>query len=278
MGATLAATPAQLGAITLARALAQAAASPFAGALGDTCDRVRLVAAGCGLWALCTAGIACAASLPLMLPLAALNGVGLALAIPCVQSIVADAVPAARRGSAFGLVGTAAGLGGMAAAWGATSAARASLFGGVAGWRVAFAAVAALSAGVGAAVLAFAEDPRTAAAGGATPHAHHHAHHRAEVAMVTLATASRAGSGALGGSGVMGGAPSSSYQPPPSPRRQPTSGSGPSTRSSSPFTGRPPSSPSSSLPWRPSTIPATVFRSLPRWRPMTWPPSQPVGG
>ncbi len=149
MGASLAATPAQLGAITLARALAQAVASPLAGALGDSCDRVRLVAAGCGLWATCTAGIALAGSLPLMLPLAALNGVGLALAIPCVQSIVADAVPAPARGSAFGVVGTAAGLGGMAAAWGATAAARASLFGGVPGWRVAFAAVAALSAGTG---------------------------------------------------------------------------------------------------------------------------------
>jgi MFS family permease len=222
MGATLVATPAQLGAITLARALAQAAASPLAGALGDSCDRVRLVAAGCGLWALCTAGIACAGSLGAMLPLAAFNGVGLALAIPCVQSIVADAVAAPRRGSAFGLVGTAAGLGGMAAAWGATSAARASLFGGVAGWRVAFGAVAALSAGVGLAVLAFAEDPRVTAAaadaaaaanaaagGGGGPHPQ-----QREVALVTLST--RAGSGGL--------AAASSYQPPPSPRRQASGG------------------------------------------------------
>ena len=206
MGASLAATPAQLGAITLARALAQAVASPLAGALGDSCDRVRLVAAGCGLWATCTAGIALAGSLPLMLPLAALNGVGLALAIPCVQSIVADAVPAPARGSAFGVVGTAAGLGGMAAAWGATAAARASLFGGVPGWRVAFAAVAALSAGTGLAVLAFAEDPRTsgaAAIGGGG----------GEVALVSLS-----GSGGRQARGPFA-ASSTATAPPPSPRR-----------------------------------------------------------
>ena len=42
---------------------------------------------------------------------AGLNGVGLALVLPCVQSILAEVYPAGRRGLAFGLVMTAGVLG-----------------------------------------------------------------------------------------------------------------------------------------------------------------------
>ena len=96
---------------------------------------------------------------------AAFNGVGLALVIPAVQAVAADAVPPSTRGAAFGAVGLAAGLGGMAAAFGATAAARASVHG-IEGWRVAFGAVAGVSAAVAAAVALFAVDPRAAAVGG----------------------------------------------------------------------------------------------------------------
>lgn len=42
---------------------------------------------------------------------AGLNGAGLALVLPCVQSILAEVYPASRRGLAFGLVMTAGVLG-----------------------------------------------------------------------------------------------------------------------------------------------------------------------
>ena len=169
VGASLGVGPAELGTVALCRALAQAASSPLAGALGDSLDRTRVVSAGCLLWALATFLLAAATSLRQMLALAAFNGLGLALALPALQSVVADAVPARSRGSAFGGVGLAAGFGGMLAAFSATAAARHRFFasggsgsgsGGVEGWRVAFAAVALISAVVGALSWFLAVDPR----------------------------------------------------------------------------------------------------------------------
>ena len=166
VGQSLRATPAQLGAVALCRALAQAASSPLAGALGDSLDRTRVVSAGCLLWALATLLLAAATSLRQMVLLAAFNGLGLALALPALQSVVADAVPAKSRGAAFGGVGLAAGVGGMLAAFSATAAARRRFFGGVEGWRVAFVAVALISAAVGVLSWFFAVDPRDRRGGG----------------------------------------------------------------------------------------------------------------
>ena len=166
MGVTLRATPSQLGTITFVRALAQAIASPVAGTLSDGCDRTKVIAAGGALWSAFTLTIAASTSVRGAAFAAAFNGVGLALAIPAVQAVVADAVPPSTRGAAFGAVGLAAGLGGMAAAFGATSAARASIHG-IEGWRVAFGAVAGVSAAVAAAVALLAVDPRAAAEGDA---------------------------------------------------------------------------------------------------------------
>ena len=165
VGASLGVGPAELGAVALCRALAQAAASPLAGALGDSLDRTRVVSVGCLLWALATLLLATATSLGQMVLLAALNGLGLSLALPALQSVVADAVPAGSRGSAFGAVGLAAGVGGMLAAFSATAAARRRFFG-VEGWRVAFVAVALVSALVGALSWFLAVDPRDRSLGG----------------------------------------------------------------------------------------------------------------
>ena len=63
VGASLGVGPAELGAVALCRALAQAAASPLAGALGDSLDRTRVVSVGCLLWALATLLLATATSL-----------------------------------------------------------------------------------------------------------------------------------------------------------------------------------------------------------------------
>ena len=165
VGASLGVGPAELGAVALCRALAQAAASPLAGALGDSLDRTRVVSVGCLLWALATLLLATATSLGQMVLLAALNGLGLSLALPALQSVVADAVPAGSRGSAFGAVGLAAGVGGMLAAFSATAVARRRFFG-VEGWRVAFVAVALVSALVGALSWFLAVDPRGRSLGG----------------------------------------------------------------------------------------------------------------
>ncbi len=57
IGESLKATPAQLGSITLTRALVQALSSPVGGLLGDRLDRTWIVAFGCLLWGVMTAAI-----------------------------------------------------------------------------------------------------------------------------------------------------------------------------------------------------------------------------
>ena len=57
------ATPAQLGSITLTRALVQALSSPVGGLLGDRLDRTYIVAFGCLLWGVMTAAIGLSTSL-----------------------------------------------------------------------------------------------------------------------------------------------------------------------------------------------------------------------
>jgi MFS family permease len=79
---------------------------------------------------------------------AALNGVGLALLVPCCQSLIADLYPAEQRGRAFGTLQLTASLGGVLGGVFATNMGG-HRFGGVDGWRAAFHTIAALSLVVG---------------------------------------------------------------------------------------------------------------------------------
>ena len=54
VGASFNATPSQLGTLTLARALAQAVASPIAGILGQYMNRITVLCSGAALWGLMT--------------------------------------------------------------------------------------------------------------------------------------------------------------------------------------------------------------------------------
>lgn len=63
IGRDLGASLSQLGTLTLARALAQAAASPLSGLLGDRADRAHVVAAGCLMWGVMTSAIGFSRSL-----------------------------------------------------------------------------------------------------------------------------------------------------------------------------------------------------------------------
>jgi MFS family permease len=79
---------------------------------------------------------------------AALNGVGLALLVPCCQSLIADLYPAEQRGRAFGTLQLTASLGGMLGGVFATNLGG-HMVAGMDGWRVAFHTIAALSLIVG---------------------------------------------------------------------------------------------------------------------------------
>jgi MFS family permease len=136
-------TPAQLGLLTLARALAQALASPLGGVAGHCAHRGRVIGTGCLLWALCAAAFAFSSSIHASLPLWALGGVGLALVVPSTQSLVADMSADAHRGRAFGAMHLASATGGMLGALLATNLGAMHLLG-IEGWRLAFLVMAAV--------------------------------------------------------------------------------------------------------------------------------------
>ncbi|EFN51219.1 hypothetical protein CHLNCDRAFT_141208 [Chlorella variabilis] len=87
VGASFNATPKQLGAITLGRAMMQALSSPLGGVAGHFMPRGTVIAAGCWLWATMTALFACTTRLYVAMPICAMNGVGLALVIPNVHAM-----------------------------------------------------------------------------------------------------------------------------------------------------------------------------------------------
>ncbi|KIZ04451.1 hypothetical protein MNEG_3510 [Monoraphidium neglectum] len=147
VGSSLHATPSQLGTLTLCRALVQTLASPLSGILGDRSDRRLVLAAGAFIWGVMTSAIGASHSLHAAMAFAAVNGLGLALLVPCCQSLVADLHPPERRGRAFGLMQLTGAIGGLAGSVFATNmgASAALAAAGWEGWRVAFHIVAAVS-------------------------------------------------------------------------------------------------------------------------------------
>lgn len=96
-----------------------------------------------------------------------LNGIGLALVIPAVQSLVADSTDDGNRGAAFGWLQLTSSIGSIIGGFSALLLASTTVLG-VEGWRVAFHLVAAISVAVGVLVWLFAVDPHFPAARQAT--------------------------------------------------------------------------------------------------------------
>ena len=159
VGASFAASPSQLGNLTLARALAQALASPLAGVLGHYANRVTVLCWGAALWGACTAAFSFTHSVAAGLPFWALNGIGLSFLIPSAQSLTADYTPEARRGAAFGLLHLVGAVGALVGALAATNAGHLTVLG-LEGWRAAFLGVAVASWVIGGLTWALSVDPR----------------------------------------------------------------------------------------------------------------------
>lgn len=88
-----------------------------------------------------------------------LNGIGLAIVIPAIQSLVADSTDDSNRGLAFGWLQLTGNLGSIIG--GLCSVLMASTsFMGIPGWRIAFHLVGLISVIVGILVWLFANDPR----------------------------------------------------------------------------------------------------------------------
>ncbi|KAL4545028.1 hypothetical protein Ndes2526B_g02147 [Nannochloris sp. 'desiccata'] len=158
VGASFRATPTELGNITLARSFMQALASPLAGIASQFMPRGRVICLGCCIWSTFTILFATTNSISYALPLCAINGIGLALVIPSVQSLTADYHAAESRGKAFGALWLTISFGGMLGALYATNVGSLRPFG-IDGWRFVFYSVAATSILVGVLNALYVHDP-----------------------------------------------------------------------------------------------------------------------
>jgi len=164
VGAALGASPAALGSITLCRALVQALCYPLAMCATARSDRARIVAAGTFLSVAATALAGASTTAPQMAFAMGFNGVGLALVLPAVFSLVADYSDDDTRGTALGWVFMAQGVGGgIGTSLGVLVAPTSFL--GIPGWRVAFHALALVSVALAVAMWLLAVDSTRAPAG-----------------------------------------------------------------------------------------------------------------
>ncbi|KAH9624827.1 hypothetical protein KSS87_016856 [Heliosperma pusillum] len=154
--------PADLGYLTFIRNFVQGLASPLAGILVLHYDRPAVLAMGTILWALSTAAVGASQEFMQVAFWRAINGFGLAIVIPALQSFIADSYQEGVRGTGFGMLGLIGSLGGVGGGVVATVMAGHEYWG-VPGWRVAFVMMATLSSLIGVLVFMFVEDPRTLA-------------------------------------------------------------------------------------------------------------------
>ncbi|KAL8473264.1 hypothetical protein ACS0TY_030193 [Phlomoides rotata] len=151
--------PSDLGYLTFIRNFVQGIASPLAGILAINYDRPTVLTAGIICWALSTAAVGASKYFFQVAFWRAINGLGLAIVIPALQSFIADSYTDGVRGAGFGflnLVGTVGGIGGGAIA----TVMAGHDFWGIPGWRFAFMIMGALSCLIAFLVYQFVIDPR----------------------------------------------------------------------------------------------------------------------
>ena len=153
------ASPSDLGYLTFIRNFVQGLCSPLAGILVLKYDRPKVLAMGTFCWALSTAAVGISLEFKQVAFWRALNGFGLAIVIPALQSFIADSYMDGVRGMGFGLLSLIGSLGGIGGGVLATVMAGQQYFG-IQGWRCAFILMATLSAIIGILVYMFVVDPR----------------------------------------------------------------------------------------------------------------------
>lgn len=151
--------PSDLGYLTFIRNFVQGISSPLAGVLVLNYDRPTVLAMGTFCWALSTAAVGASQQFMQVALWRAVNGFGLAIVIPALQSFIADSYMDGVRGTGFGLLSLVGSLGGMGGGVLATLMAGQQYWG-IPGWRCAFIMMATLSATIGFFVFSFVIDPR----------------------------------------------------------------------------------------------------------------------
>lgn len=159
VGAALHTDPTGLGSLTLFRSIVQSSCYPLAAYLAVHHNRAHVIALGAFLWAAATFLVAISSTFLEVAVSRGLNGIGLAIVTPAIQSLVADSTDESNRGMAFGWLQLTGNLGSIIG--GLCSVLIASrTFMGIPGWRVAFHLVGIISVIVGIMVRLFANDPR----------------------------------------------------------------------------------------------------------------------
>ncbi|KAH7860205.1 hypothetical protein Vadar_010631 [Vaccinium darrowii] len=102
VGAALHTDPTGLGSLTLFRSVVQSSCYPLAACLALRYNRAHVIALGAFLWAVATFLVGISSTFFQVAVSRGLNGIGLAIVIPAIQSLVADSTDEANRGMAFG--------------------------------------------------------------------------------------------------------------------------------------------------------------------------------
>ena len=151
--------PSELGYLTFIRNFVQGLASPLAGVLVISHDRPTVLAMGTVCWAISTAAVGASQQYMQVAFWRAVNGFGLAIVIPALQSFIADSYKDSVRGTGFGFLNLIGSLGGIGGGVLATVMAG-QQFWGIPGWRCAFIMMATLSSLIGFLVFQYVVDPR----------------------------------------------------------------------------------------------------------------------
>ncbi|KAI3873363.1 hypothetical protein MKX03_003232 [Papaver bracteatum] len=158
VGAALHTDPTGLGSLTLFRSMVQSLCYPLAMYLSVRHDRTHVIALGAFLWAAATFLVGFSSTFFQVAVSRGLNGIGLAMVTPAIQSLVADSTEDHNRGVAFGWLGLTGNIGSILG--GLLSILLASTsFMGIAGWRISFHIIAIVSIVVGILVRLYAKDP-----------------------------------------------------------------------------------------------------------------------
>ncbi|XP_019054742.1 PREDICTED: uncharacterized protein LOC104605963 isoform X3 [Nelumbo nucifera] len=159
VGAALHTDPTGLGSLTLFRSIVQSSCYPLAAYLAVRHNRAHVIALGAFLWAAATFLVAISSTFFQVAVSRGLNGIGLAIVTPAIQSLVADSTDDTNRGMAFGWLQLTGNLGSIIGGLCSVLIASTS-FMGIPGWRISFHLVAIVSVAVGVLVRLFANDPR----------------------------------------------------------------------------------------------------------------------
>uniref|UniRef100_A0A3Q7G8C0 Major facilitator superfamily (MFS) profile domain-containing protein n=1 Tax=Solanum lycopersicum TaxID=4081 RepID=A0A3Q7G8C0_SOLLC len=158
VGEALHADPTRLGSLTLFRSMVQSLCYPLAAYLAVRHNRAHVIAYGAFLWAAATFLVAFSSTFTQVAVSRALNGIGLAIVAPAIQSLVADSTDDDKRGMAFGWLQLTSNIGSIIGGLFSLMIAPVTLLG-IPGWRLAFHLVGIISIIIGILVRLFANDP-----------------------------------------------------------------------------------------------------------------------